>query len=406
MENSYILKQYNLILIRYGEIWLKSQKVKIRMLKILINNIRTKLKKRNITFHKYQLSKDSSRVLFFFKNEDIARALVVLKNVFGIYSVSPALRTSNRLENICERAIEVGRYILKKDDTFAIRVKRSGKHDYTSIDVAKIVGKTILDTFSNLELKVNLTSPNKVIFVEVRDDFSYIFTDIIKSNWGGLPIEDQKKVVVMDIGRLNDLISSFLLMKRGCVIYPVLFEITHNKEAFNIWKSNWNELSQYVPFFKFSLKKINIVNILQFVERKIQSKKYLCGICKLVRLDFLSKLMETLGSNTNIKIRAITDGVSLNNSTICPDDVEFNSIALNYLFSIYPIFTPIIGLDLNEIKDLNKKISPNLKEFDYCDFKPKNQEFDLKILKELYQSLELSDLIKRNLQDIEHIKIF
>ena len=239
MENSYILKQYNLILIRYGEIWLKSQKVKIRMLKILINNIKKMLKKRSITFHKYQLSKDSSRVLFFFKNEDIPRALEVLKNVFGIYSASPALRTSNRLENICERAIEVGNHILKKDDTFAIRVKRSGKHDYTSMDVAKIVGKTILDTFSNLELKVNLTSPKKVIFVEIRDDFSYIFTDIIKSNWGGLPIENQKKVVVMDIGRLNDLISSFLLMKRGCVVYPVLFEITHNKIIFNIWKSNW-----------------------------------------------------------------------------------------------------------------------------------------------------------------------
>ncbi len=404
MENSYILKQYNLILIRYGEIWLKSQKVKIRMLKILINNIRKMLKKRNIPFHKYQLSKDSSRVLFFFKNEDIPRALEVIKNVFGIYSASPALRTSNRLENICERAIEVGRYILKKGDKFAIRVKRSGKHDYTSMDVAKIVGKTILDTFSNLELKVNLTSPKKVIFVEIRDDFSYIFTDIIKSNWGGLPIENQKKVVVMDIGRLNDLISSFLLMKRGCVIYPVLFEITHNKKAFNIWKSNWKELAQYVPLFKFSLKKINIVNIIQFVERKIQSKKYLCGICKLIRLEILSKLIETLSSNTNI--RAITDGVSLNNSTLCPDYVDFNSIALNYLFSIYPIFTPIIGLDLNEIDDLHKKISPNLKEFDYCDFKPKNQEFDLKRLKELYQSLELNDLIQQNLQNIEHIKIF
>ncbi len=404
MENSYILKQYNLILIRYGEIWLKSQKVKIRMLKILINNIKKMLKKRSITFHKYQLSKDSSRVLFFFKNEDIPRALEVLKNVFGIYSASPALRTSNRLENICERAIEVGNHILKKDDTFAIRVKRSGKHDYTSMDVAKIVGKTILDTFSNLELKVNLTSPKKVIFVEIRDDFSYIFTDIIKSNWGGLPIENQKKVVVMDIGRLNDLISSFLLMKRGCVVYPVLFEITHNKIIFNIWKSNWKELAQYVPFFKFSLEKINIVNIIQFVERKIQSKKYLCGICKLVRLEILSKLIESRTSNTNI--RAITDGVSLNNSTLCPDYVDLNSIALNYLFSIYPIFTPLIGLDLNEIDDLSKKISPNLKEFDYCDFKPKNQEFDLKRLKELYQSLELSDLIQQNLQNIEHIKIF
>ena len=406
MENSYILKQYNLILIRYGEIWLKSQKVKIRMLKILINNIKKMLKKRNITFHKYQLSKDSSRVLFFFKNEDIPNALEVLKNVFGIYSVSPALRTSNRLENICERAIEVGKSVLKKFDTFAIRVKRSGKHDYTSMDVARIVGKTILDTFKNLELKVNLTSPKKVLFIEIRDDFSYIFTDIIKSNWGGLPIENQKKVIVMDIGRLNDLISGFLLMKRGCVIYPVLFEITHNKELFNIWKSNWKELAQYVPFFKFLIKKINIVDILKFVAEKIQRKEYLCGICKLIRLEFLSKLIESLRSNANIKIRAITDGVSLNNTTFCSDYVDFNSIALNYLFSIYPIFTPIIGLDSDEINNLVKNISCDLKEFDYCEFQPKDQEFDLIKLKELYQSLELSDLIKQNIQNIEDIQIF
>ncbi|MFX1317061.1 MAG: THUMP domain-containing protein, partial [Promethearchaeota archaeon] len=377
-----------------------------RMLKVLINNIRTMLKKRNITFHKYQLSKDSSRVLFFFKNEDIPNALKVLKNVFGIYSVSPALRTSNRLENICERAIEVGRSILKKFDTFAVRVKRSGKHDYTSMDVARIVGKTILDTFTNLELKVNLTSPKKVLFVEIRDDFSYIFTDIIKSYWGGLPIENQKKVIVMDIGRLNDLISGFLIMKRGCVIYPVLFEITHNKELLNIWKSNWKELAQYIPFFKFSIKKINIVDILKYVEEKIQSKEYLCGICKLIRLEFLSKLIESLRSNANIKIRAITDGVSLNNTTLCSDYVDFNSIALNYLFSIYPIFTPIIGLDSDEINNLVKKISCDLKEFDYCEFQPKDQEFDSKKLKELYQSLELSVLVKQNIQNIEDIQIF
>ncbi|MFW9945973.1 MAG: THUMP domain-containing protein [Candidatus Odinarchaeota archaeon] len=406
MENSYHLKQYNLILIRYGEIWLKSQKVKIRMLKILINNIRMMLKKRNISFHKYQLSKDSSRILFFFKNEDIPDALQVLKNVFGIYSVSPTLRTSNRMENICEKAIEVGKNILTKFDTFAIRVKRSGKHDYTSMDVAKIVGKTILDTFTSLELKVNLTSPKKVIFVEIRDDFSYIFTDIIKSNWGGLPIENQKKVIVMDIGRLSDLISGFLLMKRGCVIYPVLFEITHNKELFNIWKLNWKELAQYVPFLKFSIKKINIVNILKFIEEKIQDKDYFCGICKLIRLEFLSKLIENLGFNADIKIRAITDGVSLNNATFCPDYVDFNSISLNYLFSNYPIFTPIIGLDLDEINELVKKVSFALKEFDYCVFQPKNQKFDSKKLKELYQSLEISDLVEQNIQNIEDIQIF
>ncbi|MHA1329330.1 MAG: hypothetical protein ACTSRH_18780, partial [Promethearchaeota archaeon] len=44
MEKIEILKPYNLLLIRYGEIWLKSQKIKVRMLKRLIENIKILLK--------------------------------------------------------------------------------------------------------------------------------------------------------------------------------------------------------------------------------------------------------------------------------------------------------------------------------------------------------------------------
>ena len=156
MEEFRILNQYNLILIRYGEVWLKSQKVKIRMLKVLINNIIEMLDRNQVSFSKYQLSKDSSRILFFFKNEDILKALKILRNTFGIHSISPALRTSDALKNICERSIEIGKEILEKNDTFAIRVKRSGKHEYSSMDVAKKVGEVIINEFIGLNLKDKL----------------------------------------------------------------------------------------------------------------------------------------------------------------------------------------------------------------------------------------------------------
>ncbi|MFX1497142.1 MAG: THUMP domain-containing protein [Promethearchaeota archaeon] len=405
MEKIQILPVYNVVLIRYGEVWLKSQKVKMRMLRILINNIKKMLKKAKISFHKYQISNDSSRILFFFKNEDIPNALEILNNAFGVYSFSAALRTSNKIEHISQRAIEVGDYILKEKDTFAIRVKRSGKHDYSSLDVAKIVGKAILDNFKNLNLKVNLTSPKKVIFIEIRDEFSYIFSDIIKSKWGGLPIETQKKISVMDIGRVNDLVSGFLLLKRGCIIYPILFEMTEEHELINIWLSNWKALTKYIPFNHFILKKVNLVEILKITLTKIQNKKYICGICSLMRFDILSRIIENLSEDSDIKIRAITDGVSLNNSTFCPDHIDLDSIALSHLFSNVPIFTPIIGLDLDEINDLINKISKNLRSFDYCKLKPREQEFDSKIVKELYESLKLNELIQRAIQKAEEIRI-
>ena len=152
MEKLHLLEQYNLVLIRYSEIWLKSQKVKIRMLKILMDNIKKALNRNGIPFNKYQLSKDSSRIFFFFKNNDLNNAIVVLKKVFGIFSISPALRTSNKINNISERVMEIAKEILEKGDTFALRVRRSGNHDYTSIDVARIIGKKIIEELSLIHI--------------------------------------------------------------------------------------------------------------------------------------------------------------------------------------------------------------------------------------------------------------
>ena len=52
MDQNHLLPQYNLILIRYAEIWLKSQKIKIRMLKYLMSNITKILKRKGIKFNK------------------------------------------------------------------------------------------------------------------------------------------------------------------------------------------------------------------------------------------------------------------------------------------------------------------------------------------------------------------
>ena len=159
MKQYNILKQYNLIKINPSpEIWLKSMKVRMRMVKTLTNNIKQSLKRSGITYHKFQLSKDSTRIFFFFGNEDIQKAMDLLEKVFGIDSFSPALRTSQNLKNIVQRTLEICEDILDKNDTFAIRVKRSGMHDYTSQDVAKKVGQAVLDTFSGLNLK----SPSSV----------------------------------------------------------------------------------------------------------------------------------------------------------------------------------------------------------------------------------------------------
>ncbi|MBY9018310.1 MAG: hypothetical protein KGD66_05705 [Candidatus Lokiarchaeota archaeon] len=405
MEKLHLLKQYNLVLIRYSEIWLKSQKVKIRMLKILMNNIKNALNRNGIPFNKYQLSKDSSRVFFFFKNNDMGNAIDVLKNVFGIFSISPTLRTSNKINNISEKVIEIAKEILQKGDTFALRVRRSGAHDYTSIDVARIVGKNIIEELSNYDLKVNLSNPNKKIFIEIRDDFSYVFSQIIKTPWVGLPIETPKKMFVMDVGRIYDLIAGFMLMKRGSNIYPILFNMINNRENEKIWESNWRELIAYTPYSNFTLIKINLLQILEKIAPKINNPELICGICRLTRFKLIGNLKSELEAKRYDKIRAFTDGLTLTNTSYCDDNVDLESIALSYLFSDYPIFTPLIGFDAEEINNLREKISRNLNVFDFCKLKPQNQNYNQAEILKIFNDLDIDPLIDEALKNMTKISI-
>ena len=389
------LEYYNLILIRYtGEIWLKSTKVKIRMIKTLMENIKSKLKHSSIPFHKYQMSNDSSRIFFFFKNEDIPQALHAIGQVFGIYSVSPALRTSSALKNITEKTLNVAEKVLENGDSFALRVRRSGNQEFTSKDIAIKVGQAVMDTFSELNLKVNLSSPKKKIYIEVRDDFSYIFTDIIKNTWGGLPIEGRKKILIMDVGRLNDLLAGFLLMRRGAMLYPILFDLCDNKKEFEKRISNWEETLEFASLYNFMIIKINLTELLEYVSNKLDEKGYFCAICRLVRFDIISRLLKMSDLKIFEGIRAISDGISLNSMTFCDDNVDLESIALNPMFSEYPIFTPVVGLDSKNIKKFLSNITESLKTVDYCRFKPTNQGFDLNEVKSLYLSLDLDDKLE------------
>ena len=401
-----ILNRYNLIKINPSpETWLKSMKVRMRMVKILMNNIKQSLTQLNIPYHKYQLTEDSTRILFFLNNKNLQKAMEALEKVFGIESFSPALRTSNKLEKIIQRTLEVGNEILQENDTFAIRVKRSGKHDYTSQDVAKKAGHAVLEKFSKLNLSVNLSNPMKTIFIEIRGEFTYIFTDIIKSRWIGLPIERNKKILCMDIGRINDLTAGFLLMRRGCEIYPVLFKLTKNDASLEVWLSNWKEIAKYNHNLRFTLRLINLVPIIESIKENLKNKKYLCAICRLIRFELISRLIKESKIKDFERIEAFSDGITLTNNPFCFDEIDLESISLNYIFSNYPIFTPLVGLENNEVNQIISDISDNLNPIDYCIFKPIDQEIERQCLEKLYTSLNLNNLIMEALKDLEVVKI-
>jgi len=199
----------SLFLIRYGELGLKSPKVKKRFQKMLKKNIEDTFLKEDT---QCITSMDWGRIYLHTDNDTVAKK--VLRKTFGITSFSKVVECSSDLEEICKIAAKYSKQLVSKNSTFAVRAKRTGEHKYTSQDVAKEVGSAILSANKEKNLKVNLSKPDTKIFVEVRHNRAFIFSEKIRGV-GGFPRGTQGKVLAV-ISDRKSLYAAWLMMKRGC----------------------------------------------------------------------------------------------------------------------------------------------------------------------------------------------
>jgi thiamine biosynthesis protein ThiI len=68
-----------------------------------------------------------------------------------------------------------------------------GEHDFTSQEMAAYCGSVVYEITKS---KVDLSNPDFELFVEVRDDITYIYHQKIQG-LGGLPVGSQGRVIVL-----------------------------------------------------------------------------------------------------------------------------------------------------------------------------------------------------------------
>ena len=212
---------YDLIIIRYGEIALKSKYTRNQFENKLINNIKKNFKNNNIN---YDFSREWGRI--YLKTNNIEESIKILKNIFGIVSISPAIKIETSIEKITEKSLSITKNLLSNKNSFALRVNRVGKHSFTSMDIANLVGKEIvLNTKSNVKLK----SPDYEIFIDIRNEHTYIFLEKIYGR-GGMPIGTQGNILIIVNGK-KSILAAWYLIRRGC---NPIFYIKNNLHKNNI----------------------------------------------------------------------------------------------------------------------------------------------------------------------------
>ena len=193
------------IIVRYGEIALKSPTVRKRFEDILLRNIRYALKYNDIS---HSIEKEWGRI--YILSDETEKAIMTLKRVFGIVSVSPSIESSIDLNRVGDISVDFARKT-RRINSFAIRVSRVGNHEFSSQEVASFVGERVR---TKTGLKVDLDNPDIVIYVEIRTDRAFIYTEKINGS-GGLPVGTQGRVFSI-IKNKKDVLALWFMLKRGC----------------------------------------------------------------------------------------------------------------------------------------------------------------------------------------------
>ncbi len=202
------------LLVRYGEIGLKSASVRRRFEQQLVADIRTR----------HALAKtpcviSQTRGRLFVDSDDWRKSCEILSRTFGIVSFSPVTKVSSELSALTKDVLGFSEPLLFSNASFAIRSRRSGNHPYTSQTLAEHLGKAILDKFNEIGIRVGLDNPDVEIFVEVRDRNAYLFSSALPGP-GGMPLGTQGRMLSM-LDSENGIASTWLMMKRGCSVLVV-----------------------------------------------------------------------------------------------------------------------------------------------------------------------------------------
>ncbi len=335
------------ILVRYGEIGLKSDPIRKNLEEILRKNIIKLLRKYEIDadvkiLHRRLLVKINTK-----DKEDLA--LKLLKKVAGIVSYSPVYECPLDINEIVSYAVQIMKKKIssinkenKEKITFAVKTKRSNKRfPFKSVEVNKKVGEAIVE---KLGLEVDLENPDIILGIEILKDRAYIFTEKYEGI-GGLPAGSQGRVICLISDGIDSPVAAYMMIRRGC--RAVLLHLKITEESLNKVRKIVEVLSDYdteLEFVVYDYTK-DIEDIVEKL-KSIKKENYTCIFCKRKMLKIAEKYAKYLDCDAIVTGDNLGQVASqtLKNLRVISENIN------------YPILRPLIGLDKNDIVKIAKEI--------------------------------------------------
>jgi thiamine biosynthesis protein ThiI len=320
-------------LVRYSEIFLKSDPVRRQWERTLMNNIRQVMPDLKIRSERGRIWLEG----------DVDPKL--LNHIFGIVSFSEVEHVPHDV-SLETALVEYGRaHGLPRAKTFALRIKRVGKHSFSSNDKAIELGDLVRKEFPHL--KVNLAAPDVEIHVEIRQDECYLYDTVIKGA-GGLPLGVEGTLVALVSGGIDSPVAAWMMMKRGCKIVPIFVALDTFLDETVLARAELvvSELRKYQPDIRLRVIRDPYLAAAKKELIKNRQEKYTCIFCKRRMYRIAQAVAEEVGA------KGIVNGESL--GQVASQTID-NLIVLTDAAQV-PIYRPLIGFDKVDTMQLAREI--------------------------------------------------
>lgn len=326
------------IIIRYGEISTKKRNRKVFVAKMK-KHILWSLKE----IPNLEVTANRERMYVILNGADHKEVIERLKGVFGIQTISPALKIERDVEKMKDAALYYIRQLSNEVHTFKITTKRADKDfPYDTNEVNHMLGGHLLRNTE--ELKVDVKNPDLNLLVEIRREAIYLTGEVIHGA-GGLPFGSSGKAMLMLSGGIDSPVAGYLSMKRGLEVEAIHFY----SPPFTSERSRQKviDLAEKLALVSGSMK----VHIVPFTEIQLLIQKQ---VPENYTMTTTRRLMLRVADQIREKqhAMAIINGESLG---------QVASQTLSSMFAINevtntPILRPLIAMDKTEIIDLARKL--------------------------------------------------
>ena len=326
------------ILVRFGELSTKGKNRKTFIRK-LANNIKRTLS--SYTSLEYEVTYD--RIYILLNGEDHKKVSEDLKKVFGIHSFSICYKVETDLEVIKEVVSD----IINRSDalSFKIATKRHYKeYPMESLDINKAIAGYVFH-HTNKALKVDVHHPDIEVKVELRQEYTYIYDQVIHGA-GGYPVGVGAKALLMLSGGIDSPVAGYMTLKRGIEIECIHYASPPYTSDFALEKVY--DLAYKLKDYGYKRIKVHVV---PFTDLQLKVYEY-CdeSYAMTVMRRMMYRIAEGVAKNNDCL--AIVNGESI--GQVASQTLE----SINTINSVInmPVIRPVACLDKLEIIDIATKI--------------------------------------------------